>query len=32
VFVAGSAVFSADDPDAMVAALRERADGAAQSL
>ena len=32
VFVAGSAVFSADDPDAMVAALRERADGVAQSL
>jgi len=26
VFVAGSAVFSADDPDAMVAALRERAE------
>jgi ribulose-phosphate 3-epimerase len=25
VFVAGSAVFDADDPDAMVAALRERA-------
>jgi ribulose-phosphate 3-epimerase len=32
VFVAGSAVFSADDPDAMVAALRERAEGVAQSL
>ena len=28
VFVAGSAVYSADDPDAMVAALRERAEGA----
>jgi len=28
VFVAGSAVFSADEPDAMVAALRERAEGA----
>jgi len=28
VFVAGSAVFNADDPDAMVAALRDRADGA----
>ncbi len=28
VFVAGSAVFSADDPDAMVAALRERAEAA----
>ena len=28
VFVAGSAVFTADDPDAMVAALRERAEGA----
>src|SRR6476619_8120617 len=27
VFVAGSAVFDADDPDAMVAALRERAQG-----
>jgi ribulose-phosphate 3-epimerase len=26
VFVAGSAVYSADDPDAMVAALRERAE------
>jgi ribulose-phosphate 3-epimerase len=26
VFVAGSAVFSADDPDAMVGALRERAE------
>ena len=26
VFVAGSAVFSADDPDAMVAALREKAE------
>ena len=32
VFVAGSAVFSADDPDAMVASLREKADGVAQSL
>jgi ribulose-phosphate 3-epimerase len=32
VFVAGSAVFSADDPDAMVASLREKADGIAQSL
>jgi ribulose-phosphate 3-epimerase len=30
VFVAGSAVYSADDPDAMVAALRERAEGAAR--
>ncbi|WP_322938622.1 ribulose-phosphate 3-epimerase [Nocardioides bizhenqiangii] len=29
VFVAGSAVFSADDPDAMVAALREKATDAA---
>jgi ribulose-phosphate 3-epimerase len=29
VFVAGSAVFSADDPDAMVAALREKASDAA---
>jgi ribulose-phosphate 3-epimerase len=29
VFVAGSAVFSADDPDAMVASLRERARDAA---
>jgi ribulose-phosphate 3-epimerase len=28
VFVAGSAVYSADDPDAMVAALRERAESA----
>jgi len=28
VFVAGSAVYSADDPDAMVAALREAADAA----
>jgi ribulose-phosphate 3-epimerase len=28
VFVAGSAVYSADDPDAMVAALREKAEGA----
>lgn len=28
VFVAGSAVYSADDPDAMVAALRERAEAA----
>jgi ribulose-phosphate 3-epimerase len=27
VFVAGSAVYSADDPDAMVAALREKAEG-----
>ena len=32
VFVAGSAVFSADDPDAMVAALREKAEDVAQSL
>ena len=32
VFVAGSAVFAADDPDAMVASLREKADGVAQSL
>lgn len=31
VFVAGSAVFSADDPDAMVAALRARADAAAHA-
>ena len=29
VFVAGSAVFSAGDPDAMVAALREKAESAA---
>jgi ribulose-phosphate 3-epimerase len=29
VFVAGSAVFSADDPDAMVRQLRERAESAA---
>jgi ribulose-phosphate 3-epimerase len=29
VFVAGSAVFNADDPDAMVEALRDRAAGAA---
>ena len=29
VFVAGSAVFSADDPDAMVAALRATAESAA---
>ena len=29
VFVAGSAVFDADDPDAMIAALRERASAAA---
>jgi ribulose-phosphate 3-epimerase len=29
VFVAGSAVYSADDPDAMVGALRERAEAAA---
>jgi ribulose-phosphate 3-epimerase len=29
VFVAGSAVYSADDPDAMVAALREKAEAAA---
>ena len=28
VFVAGSAVYSADDPDAMVTALRERAEEA----
>jgi ribulose-phosphate 3-epimerase len=28
VFVAGSAVYSADDPDAMVAALREKAEAA----
>jgi ribulose-phosphate 3-epimerase len=33
VFVAGSAVFSADDPDAMVAALRAKAEGiGSQSL
>jgi ribulose-phosphate 3-epimerase len=33
VFVAGSAVFSADDPDAMVAALRAKAEGrSGQSL
>jgi len=33
VFVAGSAVFSADDPDAMVAALRAKAEGVgSQSL
>jgi ribulose-phosphate 3-epimerase len=31
VFVAGSAVFDADDPDAMVAALRERAAAAAST-
>ncbi|WP_134768335.1 ribulose-phosphate 3-epimerase [Nocardioides sp. 1609] len=31
VFVAGSAVYSADDPDAMVAALRERAESAGPS-
>jgi ribulose-phosphate 3-epimerase len=31
VFVAGSAVFAADDPDAMVAALRDRAGGVARS-
>src|SRR3954466_99135 len=31
VFVAGSAVYSADDPDAMVAELRARATGAAGS-
>jgi len=31
VFVAGSAVFSADDPDAMVTELRARANGAAGS-
>jgi ribulose-phosphate 3-epimerase len=29
VFVAGSAVYSADDPDAMVAALREKAEAVA---
>ena len=29
VFVAGSAVYSADDPDAMVASLREAAAAAA---
>jgi ribulose-phosphate 3-epimerase len=29
VFVAGSAVYAADDPDAMVASLRERAESAA---
>ncbi|HEY3530368.1 MAG TPA: ribulose-phosphate 3-epimerase [Nocardioides sp.] len=29
VFVAGSAVFDAEDPDAMIAALREKATGAA---
>jgi ribulose-phosphate 3-epimerase len=28
VFVAGSAVYSADDPDAMIEALRQRAEGA----
>jgi ribulose-phosphate 3-epimerase len=32
VFVAGSAVFSAEDPDAMVAALRARAEGAAGQM
>ncbi len=32
VFVAGSAVFSADDPDAMVAALRAKAEDAARRL
>jgi ribulose-phosphate 3-epimerase len=31
VFVAGSAVYSADDPDAMVAALREKAEAAASA-
>ena len=31
VFVAGSAVFSSDDPDAMVAALRDKAEAAAPS-
>lgn len=31
VFVAGSAVYSADDPDAMVAALRETAEAAAST-
>ncbi len=30
VFVAGSAVFSADDPDAMVTALRDKAQGASR--
>jgi hypothetical protein len=29
--VAGSAVFSADDPEAMVAALREKAEAAASA-
>lgn len=32
VFVAGSAVYSADDPDAMVAQLRARAESAAPSI
>ena len=32
VFVAGSAVYSADDPDAMVAALRRTAESVALSL
>jgi ribulose-phosphate 3-epimerase len=32
VFVAGSAVFSADDPDAMVASLREKAQDAGPSV
>ena len=31
VFVAGSAVFSADDPDAMVRQLRSRAEAAARA-
>jgi ribulose-phosphate 3-epimerase len=31
VFVAGSAVFDADDPDAMVTALREAAGGSPES-
>ena len=32
VFVAGSAVYSADDPDAMVAELRAAADGRSLTL
>jgi ribulose-phosphate 3-epimerase len=31
-FVAGSAVFGADDPDAMVAQLRDLADAAGSNL
>jgi ribulose-phosphate 3-epimerase len=31
VFVAGSAVFDADDPEGMIAALREKASGAVTS-